>query len=222
MDLLVKYGIVPNNSKLYEMAFTHRSYGVNNDLNYDYERLEFLGDSILNMLVSEYLYKKYVNKGEGELTKLRSNYVCEAALIYYSKILNLDKNIQVYSDEEMKFSKNEILSINADVFESVLGAIYLDQGIEKTREFLKKTVFQYIDRKIIFFNDYKSKIKEYGDANEISVEYKLIEEFGYPHDKTFIMEISVDGEKIGKGIGKSKKEAEQLAAQKAINKLDID
>lgn len=222
MDLLVKYGIVPINSKLYEMAFTHKSYGVNNDLSYDYERLEFLGDSILSMLVSEYLYKKYENKGEGELTKLRSNFVCEAALIYYSKILNLDKNIHVYSDEEMKFSKNEILSINADVFESILGAIYLDQGIEKTREFLKKTVFRYIDREIVFFNDYKSKIKEYGDANEVSVEYKLIEEFGYPHDKTFIMEINVDGEKIGKGIGKSKKEAEQLAAQKAINKLDIN
>ena len=222
MDLLLKYDIIPNDSKLYEVAFTHRSYGVNNDLNYDYERLEFLGDSILSMLVSEYLYKKYADKGEGKLTKLRSNYVCEAALIYYSKILNLDKNIKVYSDEEMKFSKNEILSINADVFESLLGAIYLDQGIEKTREFLKKTIFQYIDRDIIFFHDYKSRIKEYGDANEIPVEYKLIEEFGFPHDKTFIIEISVDGEKIGKGIGKSKKEAEQLAAQKAITKLIIN
>ncbi|MDR2966392.1 MAG: ribonuclease III [Methanobacteriaceae archaeon] len=222
MNLLEKYGIVPNNSKLYEMAFTHKSYGVNNDLNYDYERLEFLGDSILSMLVSEYLYKKYAKKGEGKLTKLRSNYVCEAALIYYSKILNLDKDIQVYSDEEMKITKNEVLSINADVFESILGAIYLDQGIEKTREFLKKTVFNYIDKETIFFNDYKSKIKEYGDAKEVSIEYKLIEEFGYPHDKTFIMEIYVDGKKIGKGIGKSKKEAEQLAAQKAINKLNIE
>ncbi|MCL2115179.1 MAG: ribonuclease III [Methanobrevibacter sp.] len=222
MNLLEKYGIVPNNSKLYEMAFIHKSYGVNNDLDYNYERLEFLGDSILSMLVSEYLYKKYPNKGEGKLTKLRSNYVCEAALIYYSKILNLDKNIQVYSDEEMKISKNEVLSINADVFESILGAIYLDQGIEKTRNFLEKTVFQYIDRETIFFNDYKSRIKEYGDANEITIEYKLIEEFGYPHDKTFIMEIHVGGKKIGKGIGKSKKEAEQLAAQKAINKLNIN
>jgi ribonuclease-3 len=221
MNLLEKYGIVPNNSELYDMAFTHKSYGVSNDLNYDYERLEFLGDSILNMLVSEYLYKKYGSKGEGKLTKLRSNFVCEAALIYYSKILNLDKNIHVFSDEDMKISKNEVLSINADVFESILGAIYLDQGIEKTREFLEKTVFKYIDRETIFFNDFKSKIKEYGDANEISIEYKLIEEYGYPHDKTFIMEIIVDNNNIGKGIGKSKKEAEQLAAQKAIKKLNI-
>jgi len=222
MNWLAKYNIIPNNSKLYEMAFTHKSYGVINDLNYSYERLEFLGDSILSMLVSEYLYKRYSHKGEGELTKLRANYVCEAALIYYSKILNLDKNIHVYSDEEMKISKNEVLSINADVFESVLGAIYLDQGIDKTRDFLENTIFPFIDRGIIFFNDYKSKIKEYGDANEVSVEYKLIEEFGYPHDKTFIMEIIVDGKEIGKGIGKSKKEAEQLAAQKAITKLNIN
>jgi len=222
MNLLEKYGIFPNNSKLFDMAFTHKSYGVNNDLGYNYERLEFLGDSILSMLVSEYLYKKYANNGEGKLTKLRSNYVCEAALIYYSKILNLDQYILVFSDEDMKISKNEVLSINADVFESMLGAIYLDQGLEKTREFLEKTVFQYIDSETIFFNDYKSKIKEYGDANELSIKYKLLEEFGYPHDKTFIMEIIVDGKKIGKGVGKSKKEAEQLAAQKAINKLNID
>ena len=222
MNFLEKYGIVPNNSKLFEMAFTHKSYGVNNDLGYNYERLEFLGDSILSMLVSEYLYKKYEDKGEGKLTKLRSNYVCEAALIYYSEILNLDKDIQVFSDEDMKISKNEVLSINADVFESILGAIYLDQGIEKTRQFLEKTIFPYIDKEIIFFNDFKSKIKEYGDANEISIEYKLIEEYGYPHDKTFIMEILVNGRRIGKGKGKSKKDAEQLAAQKAIKKLNIN
>jgi len=222
MNFLEKYGIVPNNSKLFEMAFTHKSYGVNNDLGYNYERLEFLGDSILSMLVSEYLYKKYHDKGEGQLTKLRSNYVCEAALIYYSEILNLDDDIQVFSDEDMKISKNEVLSINADVFESILGAIYLDQGIEKTRQFLEKTIFPYIDKEIIFFNDFKSKIKEYGDANEISIEYKLIEEYGYPHDKTFIMEILVNGRRIGKGKGKSKKDAEQLAAQKAIKKLNIN
>lgn len=222
MKFLEKYGIIPNDDRLYNMAFTHKSFGVYNDLNYDYERLEFLGDSILNMLVSDYLYHKYTDYGEGELTKLRSNYVCEAALVYYSKTLHLNDHIKIHLVDYMKFSENEILSITSDVFESFLGAIFLDQGIEKTKDFLKQTVFEYIDDKMIFFTDYKSKIKEYGDANEVSVEYELIEEYGYPHDKTFIMEILVDGEKIGEGKGKSKKEAEQIAAHKAIKKLEIN
>jgi len=220
MKLLEDFNIIPNNEKLYDMAFIHRSFAVKQNIDYDYERLEFLGDAILSMLVSEYLYTKYGNIGEGKLTKLRSNYVCETALANYSHDLGFTKLIRVNLDDS-KISINEIFSISADVFESFLGAIYLDQGLEKTREFLSKTVFPAIDHEVIFFKDYKSQIKEYGDANEVLVQYDIVNEFGAPHDKTFIMNISLDGEEVGRGKGKNKKEAEQLAAQEAIKKLGI-
>jgi len=220
MKILDKFGIVPNNPELYEMAFIHKSYGAKHHVDCDYERLEFLGDTVLSMLVSEYLYKKYENKGEGSLTKLRSNYVCETALANYSHELGLTPMIKLELDES-KVSINEMLSISADIFESLLGAIFLDQGFETARDFLSNIVFPAIDEKITFFTDFKSKIKEYGDANELLVEYTLIEEQGAPHDKTFIMGILIDGKEIGRGIGRSKKEAEQIAAQKAIEKLGI-
>ncbi|MDR0900163.1 MAG: ribonuclease III [Methanobrevibacter sp.] len=220
MEILDKLGIKANNSKLFEIAITHKSYKVSHDLDYDYERLEFLGDAILSMLVSEHLYKKYNNVGEGKLTKLRSNFVCETALANYSHELGLTNKIKLDLNDT-KISINEIFSISADVFESFLGAIYLDQGIEKAREFLSKIVFPAIDDNIVFFNDYKSQMKEYGDANEIPVEYNLIKESGVPHDKTFIMQLMVDNKELGRGKGKSKKEAEQLAAEKAIKKLGI-
>ncbi|KZX15947.1 ribonuclease 3 [Methanobrevibacter cuticularis] len=220
MEILEEYGIIPNDPNLFEIAFVHKSYRVQYGLDYDYERLEFLGDSILSMLISEYLYKKYEDIGEGSLTKLRSNYVCETALANYSHELGLANYVKLHLDDS-RVSANEVLSVNADVFESFLGAIYLDQGIDKSREFLSKIVFPSIDGKVIFFNDYKSQIKEYGDANEIPVQYKLIKEYGVPHDKTFLMKILVDNREVGRGKGKSKKEAEQLAAEEAIKKLGI-
>ena len=158
---------------------------------------------------------------EGKLTKLRANYVCQNALIVYSHENNLDKCIRL-NLEDNALSDNEVISITADVFESFLGAIYLDQGIEKAKEFLQKTVFPYIEAKTVFFYDYKSEIKEYGDAECVEVSYELLEEHGAPHDKTFVMRILIDGVDYGHGVGKSKKEAEQLAACKAIDKLKLE
>ena len=221
MKLLEKFDIVPNNEDLFEVAFTHSSYSAKYELDYDYERLEFLGDSVLNMLTSEFLQNMHPTYSEGKLTKLRANYVCQNALIVYSHENNLDKYVRL-NLEDNAISDNEVISITADVFESFLGAIYLDQGIEKAKEFLKITVFPYIESKTIFFYDYKSTIKEYGDAEDIEVTYELLEEHGAPHDKTFVMRILIDGEDYGHGVGKSKKEAEQLAACKAIDKLKID
>ena len=218
--LLEKFNIIPNNEDLYIIAFTHSSYSAKYELDYDYERLEFLGDSVLNMLTSEFLQNMHPTYSEGKLTKLRANYVCQNALIVYSHENNLDKYVRL-NLEDNAISDNEVISITADVFESFLGAIYLDQGIEKAKEFLKLTVFPYIESKTIFFYDYKSTIKEYGDAEDIEVTYELLEEHGAPHDKTFVMRILIDGEDYGHGVGKSKKEAEQLAACKAIDRLDI-
>ena len=221
MKLLEKFNIIPNNEDLYKIAFTHSSYSAKHELDYDYERLEFLGDSVLNMLTSEFLQNMHPTFSEGKLTKLRANYVCQNALIVYSHENDLDKCIRL-NLEDNAISDNEVISITADVFESFLGAIYLDQGIEKAKEFLKQTVFPYIEAKTIFFYDYKSTIKEYGDAEDVEVSYELLEEHGAPHDKTFVMRILIDGVDYGHGVGKSKKEAEQLAACKAIDRLKLE
>ena len=221
MKLLEKFNIIPNNEELYVIAFTHSSYSAKYDLDYDYERLEFLGDSVLNMLTSEFLQNMHPKYSEGKLTKLRANYVCQSALIVYSHENHLDKYIRL-NLEDNAISDNEVISITADIFESFLGAIYLDQGIEKAKEFLTLTVFPYIESKTVFFYDYKSTIKEYGDAEDVEVSYELLEEHGAPHDKTFVMRILINGADYGHGVGKSKKEAEQLAACKAIDRLNID
>ena len=198
MKLLEKFNIVPNNEDLYVIAFTHSSYSAKHDLDYDYERLEFLGDSVLNMLTSEFLQNMHPSFSEGKLTKLRANYVCQNALIVYSHENNLDKCIRL-NLEDNALTDNEVISITADVFESFLGAIYLDQGIDKAKEFLEQTV-----------------------AVGVEVSYELLEEHGAPHDKTFVMRILIDGVDYGHGVGKSKKDAEQLAACKAIDKLKIE
>ena len=220
MNLFETFSIEPNNENYYKMAFTHGSYATVHGIKYDYERLEFLGDSILNMLVSEYLYKKYPNYGEGKLTKLRANYVCQAALIEYSQELGLKDFLKV-SIEEMKLTDNEVLSITSDIFESFLGALFLDQGFAFTKRFIAKIIFRHIDDEKVYFHDYKSKIKEYCDSREIEVNYVLIEEEGDPHDKTFIMAIYLDGEEMGYGKGRNKKEAEQSAAKEAMRSLNL-
>lgn len=220
MDLFEKFNIETENKHIYEMAFTHSSYSASHGLDYNYERLEFLGDSVLSLIVSEYIYKKYPNFEEGELTKLRSNYVCQNALIYYSHKLKLDKYLKV-SAEESNLTKNEVISITADIFESFLGAMFIDQGIEFAKKFLSEWIFIYIDQERVFFEDYKSKLKEYADSEELTLEYKILKEYGVPHDKTFIMACLIDGKEMGVGRGKNKKEAEQSAAKGTMHKLGI-
>ena len=220
MNLFEKFDIETDNEHLYEIAFTHASYSTLHELDYNYERLEFLGDSVLSLIVSEYLYKKYPNYEEGELTKIRSNFVCQNALIYYSERLRLKDYLRV-AVEESNLTKNEVISITADLFESFLGAIFIDQGIEFAKEFVKKWIFKYIDQERVFFVDYKSIIKEYGDANGLNIEYKILKEYGVPHDKTFIMACVIDGKEMGFGRGKNKKEAQQSASKGAMHKLKI-
>ena len=220
MNLFEKFNIQTENEHLYEIAFTHASYATLHDLDYNYERLEFLGDSVLSLIVSEYLFKKYPQFEEGELTKKRSNYVCQNALIYYSQKLKLKDYLHVAA-EESNLTKNEVISITADIFESFLGAIFIDQGIEFAKQFISDWIFKYIDQERVFFEDYKSAIKEYGDAEEIDIDYKILKEYGVPHDKTFIMACLIGGKEMGVGRGKNKKEAEQSAAKGAMRKLRI-
>ena len=218
-NLLKKFDINSENIFLYEKAFTHASYAALHDMDYNYERLEFLGDSVLSIIVSEYLYNKYPEYEEGKLTKLRANYVCQAALIHYSHELGLNEYLRL--DEDSNLTKNEVLSITADLFESFLGAIFLDQGMEFAKNYISNVIFRYIDENKVFFADYKSAMKEYGDAVEKEISYNVLHEFGVPHDKIFIISIMVDGKLMGVGRGKNKKEAEQAAAKEAIEKLNI-
>ena len=216
MELLEKLGIKPNDISIYETAFSHTSY-ANEEGKESYERLEFLGDAVLELLMSDYLYNNLA-KSEGDMTKLRAHYVCETALYEYAKKLNLNKYLKLGKGEEESGGR-ERKAIVSDVFESFLGAIYLDQGLEKAKEFFEKNVIPYIvNHEIDFFDDYKSVLQEYVQTDKKSLEYKLISETGPAHNKRFTFEVIIDGIVYGKGSGNSKKAAEQEAAKDALEK----
>ncbi len=215
MEILKKFSIEPNDSHLFELAFIHETYSHENKVEGHYERLEFLGDAVLDLIISEYLYNTYHDLTEGQLTRIRSNYVCKQALYAYSKKLGLEKYIKLGSGLEL--SRREIDSVIANVFESFVGALYLDQGLEVAKEFLYKTVIPHIENEEVFFYDYKSQLKELCDQKYLDVTYELIEEEGEPHNKTFTMAAMINDKICGIGSGGSKKEAEQNAAKTALN-----
>jgi ribonuclease-3 len=217
MQILKKFTINPNDNHLYQLAFLHESYSNENDLTECYERLEFLGDAVLDLVVSEYLYNSNPNLTEGELTRMRSNYVCKQALFTYSTELGLNQYIKLGAGLEL--TRREIDSVISDVFESFIGALYMDQGLDTVKEFLSKTVLPHINNGDIFFYDYKSELKQLCDQDGLIVIYDLIKEEGKPHDKTFTMDCIIDGKNCGTGSGGSKKEAEQNAAKIALNYL---
>ncbi|MEN6293107.1 MAG: ribonuclease III [Methanobacterium sp.] len=217
MQLLETFSIEPVNTSLYELAFLHESYSNENGIDECYERLEFLGDAVLEIAVSEFLYNMDSNLTEGELTSLRSNYVCKKALHVYSMELGLDQYIKLGAGQEL--TRREVDSIISDVFESFIGALYLDLGLDTVKEFLSKTVMPHIENKDIFFCDYKSKLKQLCDQSGVDVVYELILEEGEPHDKTFGMAAVINGKNYGTGTGGSKKEAQQKAAKIALDNL---
>jgi ribonuclease-3 len=217
MHLLKKFSIKTNNPDLYELAFLHESYSNENNLNECYERLEFLGDAVLDLVVSEYLYTLDSTLTEGQLTRTRSNYVCKKALYTYSTELGLDQYIKLGAGAEL--SRREMNSVISDVFESFIGALYLDQGLDVVKEFLNKTVIYHIENGDIFFYDYKSELKLLCDQECYDLSYELIHEEGEPHEKTFTMAVLINGKEYGTGVGGNKKEAEQNAAKIALEKL---
>jgi len=217
MQLLNKFSIKPINTHLYEVAFFHESYSNENDICECYQRLEFLGDAVLDLVVSEFLYNMDSNLTEGQLTRIRSNYVCKKALYTYSMELGLDQYIKLGSNPEL--IRREVDSVISDVFESFIGALYVDLGLESVKEFVAKTVIPHINNKDIFFYDYKSELKLLCDQDYRDIIYKLIKEEGVPHDKTFTMAVLIKGKNYGMGTGGSKKEAEQNAAKIALTKI---
>ena len=214
--ILEKLNVKPNDISLYEKAFTHTSYANEHDTE-SYERLEFLGDAVLELLMSDYLYNK-LKVSEGEMTKLRAHYVCENALYEYSKCLELGQYLKLGKGELEIGGKNN-KAINSDIFESFLGALYLDQGIEIARKYFNDFIIPIIESdKMNFFADYKSALQEYVQTDKKSLEYRLINEEGPAHNKTFTSEVVIDNIVYGTGTAHSKKEAEQMAAKNALEK----
>ena len=216
MELLDKLNIKPNNIKLYETAFSNTSYSNEHKVK-SYERLEFLGDAVLELLMSNYLYKS--NKyNEGEMTKIRAHYVCETANYEYSMKLGLNKYLKLGKGEEENGGRNR-KAIVSDIFESFLGALYLDQGFSKVQTFFEENIVPIIENhEVDFFDDYKSALQEFVQTDKKSLEYKLIKEVGPSHNKKFTVDVIIDNIVYGSGTAKSKKAAEQEAAKDALKK----
>ena len=201
-------------------ALTHSSYS-NENKNYPFnERLEFLGDSVLSIVISDYLFKKETKLPEGELTKIRANIVCEESLSEVSKNIHLGKYMLLGKGEEATGGRERI-SILADALEAVIAAIYLDGGIKCAREFILTNMEKIINDSIKgkIFRDYKTCLQEVLQSNgENNIWYKLIEEKGPDLIKRFVMEVGINDTVLGVGEGKSKKDAEQVAAKCALDK----
>lgn len=212
MDFLKPFQITIQNKKLLETALTHSSY-ANEHLCESYERLEFLGDAVLELITSEYFYLETSYK-EGLMSKIRASFVCEKALATYAKKMGMDQWIKVGQGQANNIND----TIIADVFEAVLGAIYLDQGFEVSKQYIEKIVIPEIKSGKHFFNDYKSELQEMVQTTKKSLEYILTKESGPAHEKEFEVDVKIDGMIYGTGKGKSKKEAEQNAAFNALEK----
>ena len=199
-------------------ALTHSSYS-NENKNYKFnERLEFLGDSVLSIVISDYLFKKEKNLPEGELTKLRANIVCEESLSEVAGQIHLGEYLLLGKGEEATGGRDRI-SILADALEAIIAAIYLDGGLEEASKFIFRFMEEIIENSIEgkIFRDYKTYLQEVLQSKgEQHIWYKLIEEKGPDHNKRFVMEVGINDKVLGVGEGKSKKDAEQVAAKSAL------
>lgn len=219
-----KIGYEFKNKSLLRLALTHSSYANEmGDPGHCNERLEFLGDSVLSIIVSEYIFTTFKNRPEGELTKLRASLVCEKSLCSFSRQLGVG--------EYMLLGKGEIInggrerpSILADAFEAILAALYLDAGMETAREYVLRFVVDELSHtEDEVFKDYKTTLQEVIQRNrEEQLAYILVDETGPDHNKSFTIEVHLNSNVIGTGTGKSKKQAEQMAAKQALQLMGIE
>ena len=208
------------NKELLKKALTHTSYAYEHNIESN-EKLEFLGDSILEFVSSIYLFENYRNLKEGEMTKVRATVVCEKSLYKVAKKHNFNDYLYLGKSERMSHGENRP-AILADSVEAVIAGIYLDGGMEPAQKFIIENLKEEI--KIASQNvgqkDYKTVLQEkLQEAGEVKIEYKIINECGPDHDKTFEALVECDGKKLAKGIGKSKKMAEMEAAKKALENI---
>ena len=199
-------------------ALTHPSYANEGRKHLkNNQRLEFLGDSVLSIIVAQHLFEHYRHLPEGELTKLRASLVCEKSLHQFALQIHLGDYLVLGKGEEMTGGR-ERPSILADAFEAVIASIYLDSGLEAARDFVLRFIPQKLDvKKMTYVSDYKTALQEIIQKNrEEKIEYVLVEEKGPDHNKLFTVEVHLNSNVIGTGTGRSKKQAEQVAAKEAL------
>lgn len=221
-ELLKRFNIVPNRMHEYELAFTHASYNSDvKTIHEDYERLEYVGDSVLSLVIADLSYAQFPNMGQGDLSRLRAHIVQGKSLAKKADHYQFYEYIQ--AGKSIKGQIKSSKKLLEDVFEAFLGAVYFDQGIEFTFDLVKK-IFQkdIVNFKIEDLTDYKSQLQEEMQSEKRFVKYEVMEEKGRSQDKEFTIRVvfSDTNNKVilGTGIGKSKKAAEQMAAKNALEK----
>ena len=218
-----KIGYVFNDKENIQVALTHSSF-ANEHKEYKYnERLEFLGDSVLGLVVSDYLFSVRTDLPEGQLTKFRAIVVCEESLSVVARKLNLGEYLLLGNGERQSGGSDRD-SILADATEAVIAAIYIDGGLDKAKEFimynLRDVIAKTIDGNI--FRDYKTILQEVIQSKNGRISYRLVQEKGPDHDKVFEMEVRSGNKVLGFGLGKNKKDAEKEAAKNALENMGED
>jgi ribonuclease III len=215
-------GTTIGNKKIYLEALIHRSYLEENEqFSLSNERLEFLGDSVLNLIIGEYLFNKFPQEEEGFLTKVRAKMVNRNALSLVADNLNMGELLIISSSVPKSITHNS-KSMLSDALEALIGAIYLDKGLETCQKFIQKNILEPAlkNGEHLVDENYKSQLLEYAQANKLTIPvYQIVSEEGPHHDKTFIAEVIIGEKVLGEGKGKSKKEAEQNAAQVALKNV---
>ena len=209
-----------NNKELLKEALTHTSYAYENHIQSN-EKLEFLGDSILEFLSSKYIYNNYPKLKEGEMTKVRATVVCEDSLYKIADKHNFSDFLYVGKSERMH-QGNRKIAIMADSVEAVIAAIYFDSGLEEAEKFIISNLKEEIEiaTKNVGIKDHKTVLQEKLQVNgNVNIKYEIINETGPDHDKTFTAEVKLDGKVLAVGKGKTKKQAEMDAAGKALETL---
>lgn len=219
---MTELGFTYQNIDLYQQAFSHSSFI--NDFNMNRldhnERLEFLGDAVLELTVSRYLFDKHPNLPEGNLTKMRATIVCEPSLVIFAHKIGLNEMILLGKGEEKTGGRTRP-SLISDAFEAFIGALYLDQGLDIVWKFAEKVIFPHVEQnELLGVVDFKTQFQEYvHQQNKGDVTYNLIKEEGPAHHRLFTSEVILQGEAIAEGKGKTKKESEQRAAESAYKQL---
>ena len=211
------------NRQLLRQALTHSSCANEQKINKtdDYERLEFLGDAVLELVSSDYIYREHPDLSEGKMTKYRSAVVCEPALAFCAREIGLEQYIMLGKGEEATGGRNRD-SIISDVMEAVIGAVYLDNGIEEARRFIHQFILSDLEHKQLFYDAKTILQEEVQKENNGILHYNLVSEKGPEHDKIFVVEAMIGDTKVGSGTGHSKKAAEQKAAYEALLHMHKD
>jgi len=213
-------GYTFQNVALLKKALTHSSYANERKINKidNYERLEFLGDAVLELVTSEFLYINHPDMPEGQLTKIRASYVCESSLAMCAKQLDLGSYLYL-GKGEANTGGRERNSILSDVMEAIIGAIFMDSGIESAKEYIYRVVFKDLEDKALFY-DAKTTLQEVVQKQGKTIQYKVIREEGPEHDKSYYVEAYLDDELVGNGVGHNKKTAEQAAAYTVLKNME--